>query len=137
LRLREAVIRVKTAILSGVEKLPHVVLNGNVNIENIFNKLNALFTRDSNVILRTMDTYIEREKNAILVESLAIEDGTKTNFLAMISGRDDGVVVRLYPKFEVEKTVGVKRILAEIAKQLIKTFPELKVGETNLNDYLK
>jgi hypothetical protein len=55
----------------------------------------------------------------------------------MISGREDGFVVRLYPKIEVEKTEGVKRIIAELAKQLIVKFPELKVGETNLQDYLK
>ena len=54
----------------------------------------------------------------------------------MISGRQDGVVVRLYPKFEVEKTEGVKQILAEIAKQLMLAFPEFSLGETNLADYL-
>ena len=55
----------------------------------------------------------------------------------MISGRADGVVVRLYPKIDVEKTEGVKKILVELAKQLIATFPELKIGETNLDNYLK
>ena len=84
-----------------------------------------------------MEVYIEREKNVILIDSLAIETEKKTAFLAMISGRSDGVVVRLYPKIEVEKTEGVKMILAELAKQLTATFPELKVGETNLDDYLK
>ena len=43
----------------------------------------------------------------------------------MISGREDGVVVRLFPKIEVDKTEGVKKILIELAKQLIATFPEV------------
>jgi len=55
----------------------------------------------------------------------------------MISGRSDGVVIRLYPKIDVEKTEGVKKILVELAKQLIAMFPELTVGETNLENYLK
>jgi hypothetical protein len=55
----------------------------------------------------------------------------------MISGRDDGVVVRLYPKIDIEKTEGVKKVLVELAKQLIATFPELRIGETNLGNYLK
>jgi len=55
----------------------------------------------------------------------------------MISGRDDGVVVRLYPKINVEKTEGVKKILVELAKQMMATFPELRIGETNLENYLK
>jgi len=117
--------------------VPHVVLEGKAAIQDIFEELKPLFIRSESTILRTMETYIERGKNAILIDSLAIEASRKTIFLALISGRDDGVVVRLYPKIEVEKTDGVKKILVELAKQLIATFPGLKVGETNLQEYLK
>ena len=117
--------------------MPHVVLNGKAAIENIFKELKPLMIRNQNSILKTTDVYLEREKNVILIDSLAIDADKKTVFLAMISGRDDGVVVRLYPKIDVEKTEGVKKILAELAKQLIATFPELKIGETNLDNYLK
>jgi len=116
--------------------MPHVVLNGNVNVESVFIKLEPIFIRNGPRILRTMDMYLERGKTSVLIESLVIDSGLKTSFLAMISGREDGVVVRLYPKVEVEKTDGLKQILAEIAKQLMRVFPELKVGETNLDDYL-
>lgn len=121
----------------GLVVLPHVVLNGKASIENIFKELKPLMIRNQNSILKTTDVYLEREKNAILVDSLAIEADKKSVFLAMISKRDDGVVVRLYPKIDVEKTEGVKKILVELAKQLIATFPELKIGETNLDNYLK
>jgi hypothetical protein len=117
--------------------LPHVVLNGKAAIENIFKELKPLMIRNQNSILKTTDVYLEREKNVVLIDSLAIDADKKTVFLAMISGRNDGVVVRLYPKIDVEKTEGVKKILAELAKQLIATFPELKIGETNLENYLK
>ena len=117
--------------------MPHVVLNGKVSVENIFEELKPLMIRNENSILKTTDIYLEREKNAILIDSLAIDADKKTVFLAMISGRNDGVVVRLYPKIDIEKTQGVKMILVELAKQLIATFPELKVGETNLDTYLK
>jgi hypothetical protein len=55
----------------------------------------------------------------------------------MIGRRDEGVVVRIYQGNEVEKTVGVKSILGEIAKQLRVAFPQLTIGETNLSEYLK
>jgi len=117
--------------------VPHVVLAGKVAIEDIFKELKPIFIRNESTILRTTEVYLERGKNAILVDSLAIEANKKTIFLTMISGRDDGVVVRVYPKIEVEKTDGIKKILVELAKQLISTFPELRLGETNLQDYLK
>ena len=116
--------------------LPHVVLNGKDSIQNIFEKLEPLFVRDGTEILRTMELYLERNKNAILIDSLAIESEKKRSFLAMITGRENGVVVRLYPKQEIEKTEGVKRILAEIAKQLLRKFPDFKTAETNLGEYL-
>jgi len=117
--------------------MPHVVLNGKVNVEDIFVKMKPLFIRDVESVLKTASMYIERGKGSILVDSLVIEGGKKTSFLALIGGREDGVVVRIYPMFDVEKTDGVKRILAEIAKQLLEIFPELKLGATNLADWLK
>ena len=96
-----------------------------------------MFIRNENSLLKTTDVYLEREKNVALIDSLAIDADKKVVFIAMISGRDDGVVVRLYPKINVEKTEGVKKILVELAKQMMATFPELSLGETNLENYLK
>ncbi len=117
--------------------MPHVVLNGKVNIEDVFAKMNPLLIRNGEHILKTANMYIEREKKSILIDSLVIEASKKINFFAMVSGREDGIVIRIYPRFEVEKTNGVKRTLAEIAKQLLQLFPELKVGQTNLTEFLQ
>lgn len=117
--------------------MPHVVLNGKVSLDDIFNKFKGVLVRNENGILKTDNIYFSRDKTIMLIESLAIEKGVKNSFLAMISRRDDGVVVRIYPGIEVEKTPGVKKILSEIAKQLLTSSPELIIGETNLLDYLK
>ncbi len=117
--------------------MPHVVLNGKTAVEDIFRELKPLFIKNENSILRTTDAYLERKKNDILIDSLAIGGGKRVVFLMMISGREDGVVVRLYSNVAVEKTAEVKKLLAEQAKQLLHDFPELTVGETNLSEYLK
>jgi hypothetical protein len=117
--------------------MPHVVLNGNVNLEDIFNKFKGVLIRDEQGILKTDNLYISRDKTAILIESLAIGKGVKNNFLALISRRNDGVVVRIYPDIEVGKTSGIKTILSEISKQLLDAFPQLAIGETNLLEYLE
>lgn len=117
--------------------MPHVVLKGKTTVENIFKKLETLFIRNKAQILKTNEMYLERGKNSILIDSLAIEGKVKTSFLSMISGREDGVVIRLYPRIEVEKTNGVKQILAEIANNIKTKFPELRIEETNLAEYLK
>jgi len=117
--------------------MPHVVLNGNISSDDIFNKLKTIFINNENGILKTDTMYMSRDKTAILIESLAIEDSVKRSFFAMIGRRDDGVVIRIYQGTDVEKTIGVKSILSEIAKQLLIAFPQLTIGETNLSEYLK
>lgn len=116
--------------------MPHVVLAGSVVLEELFREIKPIMIRKDRDVLRTMDTYMNRNGTSILIESLAVEGGKATSFLTLISSRDDGVVVRLYPKVEVEKTEGVKRILAEQAGQILTSFPGLKIGETNLTNYL-
>lgn len=117
--------------------MPHVVLNGELSIEEIFRNLKPIFIKEDSKIMRTNDLYLERGKQTILIESLAVDSTGQRNFLAMISEREDGIVVRIYPKFEIQKTESVKKLLAEIAKQIIQIWPQLKIRDTNLIQYLK
>lgn len=120
-----------------VSNMPHVVLDGKVKIQDIFQRIDPLFIRDGENVLKTANVYIERAEKNILVDSLVIEGGKRISFFTVVSERDDGVVIRIYPMCEVEKTSGVRRVLAELAKQLLQIFPELKLGATNLAEFLK
>lgn len=120
-----------------VSNMPHVVLDGKVKIQDIFQRIDPLFIRYGENVLKTANVYIERAEKNILVDSLVIEGGKRISFFTVVSERDDGVVIRIYPMCEVEKTSGVRRVLAELAKQLLQIFPELKLGATNLAEFLK
>jgi hypothetical protein len=120
----------------GVLKMPHVVLEGKLEFRDIFDALLPISIRDEKKILKTSTKYIDSEENSILVEALAIEGGKKSSFIALLGKREDGLVIRIYPELNIEKTDGIKNILAEIAKQLIQKFPNLKIGKTNLQDFL-
>ena len=118
--------------------MPHVVLSGEVNAELIFDKLDNIFEKTGEGILRTNNHFLDINKKVILVESLAIENSKKTSFLAMINNREDGVVVRVYPVYDdFEKTEGVKKILAMIAKQIMGKITGVTVGKTNLVEFLE
>ena len=116
--------------------MPHVVLKGTTKMFDIFQQLSPIMIRYEKTLLKTSDKYINSNKNSILVESLAIEDGNKIGFLVLIGKREDGLVVRIYPEFAIEKTIGVKKILTGIAKQLLERFSELKIGKTNIQEFL-
>lgn len=116
--------------------MPHVVLNGAIAIDDAFSRVQPLMVRGETGMLKTAGAYMAKDRRSILVEALALEADAKRSFLVMISERDDGVVVRIYPGTDVEKTPGVKRVLAEQAKQLMAAIPGLQVGKTNLAEYL-
>jgi len=116
--------------------MPHVVLTGDIKLKDVFDRMTPITLRNDDVILRTLKNYIDNEESSILMEALVIEQGKRTGFLALLSSREDGLVVRIYPGSNVEKTDGVKRVLAEVAKQLMSIFPSLTVGKTNLQEFL-
>ncbi len=120
-----------------VPPMPHVVLKGRVDMEEVFRRFKPVFVKTDRGILKATDAYIDRTRRTIIVDSLAIEGGDKVRFLMTLGLREDGMVVRLFEVPEVEKTEGVKRVLAETAKQLMAAFPDLEVGETNLQRYLE
>ncbi|WP_455368119.1 hypothetical protein [[Eubacterium] cellulosolvens] len=115
--------------------MPHVVLRGNVNVTDVFKELETFLVRGEKSVLRIANTFIDRDNKSILVESLVIEGSKKTQFFTMISRRKDGVVIRIAPIVEVEKSYGVKKIIAVIATQILAKFPQLSIGETNLSEF--
>lgn len=117
--------------------MPHAVLTGDVDMDEVFRRLKPVFVKTDRGILKATDAYMDRAKRTIIVDSLAIEGGEKDRFLMAISLREDGLVIRLFEVPEVERTEGVKRVLAETARQLLATFPDLELGETNLERYIE
>ena len=116
--------------------MPHVVINGTIDMEALFSRLHPIFTKTPTGILKTTDLYLSREGTSILIDSLAIEEGKKQPFFTLLNQRDDGVVVRIYPGSTVEKTDGVKQILVMLANQIVALFPSSEYGKTNLTEYL-
>ena len=117
--------------------MPHVVLTGEISLRVVFETLEPFMIREEKTILKTSGNYINNDESSILVEALSIEEGKKANFLVLLGKRDDGLVIRLYPEIDVEKTDGVKTILAKIADQLLEKFSTLEVGKTNLQEFLE
>ena len=107
-----------------------------VDMEEVFRRLRPIFVKSERGILKATDSYIDRGRRNILIDALSIEAGEQTRFLLMISQQEDGLMVRLWPGLEVERTEGVMRVLAETAKQLMEVFPGLVVGETNLKKFM-
>jgi hypothetical protein len=117
--------------------MPHIVLNGKITIDHIFTNLKPIFIKQDTGIIKTTNHFISKDKTEMLVDSLSIESNKNYRFFALINSRADGIVIRIFPGLEIEKTPGVKKILVEIAKQVLSINPDLAIGKTNLTEYLE
>jgi hypothetical protein len=119
-----------------VMTMPYVVLLGQVDMEEVFRRFKPVLVKTDKGIAKATDAFMDRGRRTILVDSLAIEGGVQTRFMMMLSLREDGLKLSLWPGLEVKMTDGVKTVLAETAKQLLEVFPDLEVGEADLGRYL-
>ncbi|MFX1506084.1 MAG: hypothetical protein ACFFDC_08210 [Promethearchaeota archaeon] len=117
--------------------MPHIVLNGKIAIDQIFNNLKPIFSNLDTGIIKTTTLFISKDKNAMLIDSLSVENEDNYRFFTLINRRSDGIVIRIFPGSEIEKTHGVKKILGEIAKQILIINPNITIGKTNLTEYLE
>ncbi len=116
--------------------MPHVVVTGALTPEAIAGSLEPIMERSEGGVLKAEKAYLAVDKQALLIEALAIEGGNRQSFLILIQARPDGVVVRLHPIVDPEKTNGVKRILALVGRQIKGSFDGADFGETNLEAFL-
>ncbi len=115
--------------------MPHVVIQGDLHLPDIFKQLDLFVIKTDSKIIKTTKIYLSKDISSILIETITIDMGKRISFLSMISQRNDGVVVRLYPGTNVEKTDLVKQSLSEIAKKILILFSESNIGKTNLQDF--
>lgn len=113
--------------------MPHVVLEGPVDLARYAEAFERLLVRRSGDVLRADKIYVEREGRALLVESLVVEAARKQPFYVLISGHEGGgASVRIDPRTHPERSPGVRELVARIGADLLARSPGARVGVTNL-----
>ncbi len=117
--------------------MPHIVLEGTVDLERFYADFPLTYERAEQEILKTQDIFISKDKRAVLIEAIAIEDGPPQRFFIQAGVKDNRTTIRIYPGTDPVKTPGVKKLLAIVAKQMREQQPEIEYGSTNLREYLR
>ena len=113
--------------------MPHVVIRGDVDLAAFARDFEGLLLRDSRDVLRADQVYLEREQKSALVAALVVEQGRKLPFYITISCHDRGTAtVRIDPLTHVERSQGVRRLVAELAACLLERTPGAAISVTNL-----
>ena len=116
--------------------MPHVVLEGDIDLSEFASAATPLNTRDADGIRKVSDIYINAGGTSLLLESVVVADGKTQKFMINVTKKGSGATVRLLPLTDPEKSRGVKQLMGEVASQMLEMFPGTTVGKTNLQDFV-
>ena len=117
--------------------MPHVVIEETVDLGIACQGIKLSATRNGNEILKVVDIFLSRSGHTALVECVVVEDGRSQAFFVQLTQKDRQVTVRLLPATDPEKTLGVKLVIAFIAKQIHEAIAGSRFGKTNLQELLQ
>jgi hypothetical protein len=116
--------------------MPHVVLEEALDLGRACQGIELAVARSGAEILKVVDVYLNRSSRTALVDCVVVEEGRSQSFFVQLSQKDRQITVRLLPATDPEKTAGVKRVMALIARQLHEAAGGSRFGKTNLQEYL-
>lgn len=114
--------------------MPHVVFDQKIDLSELQSALNGVLIREP-YLIRMTDSFLNKNKNCLLVQTTTIDELHQTYFIEISSG-DSKTTIRLYPMTDPQKTNSVKASLALIAKITIEKNNHLQVSKTNISEFL-
>jgi hypothetical protein len=115
--------------------MPHVVIEGQVPLEVLFEEFEAFQERRGADIVKVTDMYLNRGHSLALLDCVVVEGRPKT-FLMMLDRKPESLTVRLYPPTDPEKSDGVRRLIALVARKVVTRFSGCVYGANNIESFL-
>ena len=116
--------------------MPHVQIIGAGRLEELIEPLMGLLEAAPPLILKIEDIYRSADRRRLILDALVVEGYLRQGFFLLVRQDEEGLVIRCHPATPVQKTDGVKRLIARLGKKCVQLFPGSRIGNTNLTPYL-
>jgi len=116
--------------------MPHIQIVGAATLEQLAERFEPLSGRYGDIICKATAFFLNARDRTALVQSLVVEPRVTRKFYVLLAEKPDGLMVRLDPLTDPEKTEGVKRLLALVADWIRRASPGSAYGTTNLQEFL-
>jgi len=116
--------------------MPHIQILRAARLEDLAQTFESLTSRHGETIVKATAFYLNARDRMALVQALVVEPRITRKFYVLLVEKADGLMVRLDPLTDPEKTDAVKRLLALVADWIRRTSPQSSYGTTNLQDFL-
>ena len=116
--------------------MPHVVIDKKIDLFDFLNKFQPVFQKSP--LIKISEIFVERSGNSALLSTIVIEKLHQVFFI-QISTTDNTTTIRIHSKDakSTKKTDAVKLSLVLIYYQIKKQFNDVKIIQTNLNNFLR
>lgn len=113
--------------------MPHVVVEGAVDLRAWADAFEPILLRAGGDVFRADRIYLEAGGRALLLEALVVESGRKLPFYIKISAHERGsATVRVDPMTHPERSEGVRALVAHVAALLLARTPGARLGPKNV-----
>ena len=115
--------------------MPHVEIRGPVRLSDFQARFAPRSLREGETVTKTVGAFLAHDGRTLLLDVVIVEGFLRQSFFLVLTEREDGAMVRLWPRTAPEKTAGVKRAVAWAAAWLQAGLPSSTVGTTNLEAF--
>jgi len=115
--------------------MPHVICAGRADLVAAWRSLPGGPWRWGAVVARAEGRFLAPEESSLLVAGVVVEYGRPLHPVVLVSHAQRGTAFHLWPPVPVERTEGVKRFLAQVAREM-SGFGAGEVLRTNIPDLL-
>ena len=113
--------------------MPHVVIEGRVDLRAWARDFEPLLLRKGGDVLRIDQGYLELGGRSLLLEALVVESGRKLPFYIKISSHERGsATLRVDPLTYPERSEGVRALVAHVGALLLARTPGARLGSANV-----
>ncbi|MCK4305995.1 MAG: hypothetical protein KAY24_17280 [Candidatus Eisenbacteria sp.] len=116
--------------------MPHVQVIGPLSLQDLVSPLSHILDAAPPLVLKIQEAYLSHDAKHLLLESVVVEGYLRQGFFLLIRQEEQGVLIRCHPTVPVQKTDGVKKLIALVARTCIDLCRGSHVGHTNLQAYL-
>jgi len=112
--------------------MPHVRIDGPCSVQSFWRRFESKTSRDNQRIMKTLSAYSARDASSVLVECVVVEGYLNQSFLVLLSQKEGGILIRLYPGIAVEKSPGVRACIGWLAELVLEHEPDARRGPESL-----
>ena len=115
--------------------MPHVICAGHADLTAAWRDLPRGPWRWGNAVARVEGCFLGRDAASLLVAGVVVEYGRPLHPVVLVSHSREGTAFHLWSAVAVERTEGVKRLLARVAREF-EAFGAGPVVTTNISELL-